>query len=262
MKVVLFCGGFGTRLREYSQQVPKPLVPVGNRPILWNLMKYYATQGHKEFVLCLGYRGDLIKEFFLTYDDCLSTDFELAPGTGERRLLGPDIRDWRITFRDTGLASNIGQRLLAVREHVADDEFFMANYSDALTDMPLQPMFERLRRSDAVGIFAAVRPSNSLSKIELDPDGRVLEISYLSDSIYINGGFFIFRRSIFEYIEPGDELVEAPFERLIAEGRLLAYPYDGFWCAMDTFKDKKKFDDLFESGSRPWEIWHQNGGTR
>ena len=258
MKVVLFCGGFGTRLRDYSDLLPKPLVEVGYRPIMWNLMKYYAHHGHKSFLLCLGYRGDLIKEFFLNYDDCLSTDFELTLGeTKKVNLCGPDILDWQIFFRDTGLHNNIGQRLLAVRSEVENEEMFLANYSDALCDMPLGDMIDRFRDSDAVAAFLAVRPSNTLSKIEFEANGTVTAIDYLSATVTINGGFFIFRPEIFRYIEPGDELVEKPFARLIADKKLMAYGYDGFWCAMDTFKDKKKFDDMFESGNRPWEVWQR-----
>lgn len=256
MKVVLFCGGFGTRLRDFSDRLPKPLVEVGYRPIMWNLMRYYAHYGHRRFILCLGYRGDLIKEFFLNYDDCLSTDFEMTLGKNKKvKLDGPNVSDWQILFRDTGLHNNIGQRLLAVRTEVENEEMFLANYSDALCNLPLGDMIERFQASDAVATFVAVRPSNSLSKIEREADGTVTSIDYLSDAVTINGGFFIFRPQIFDYIKPGDELVEEPFARLIADRKLTAYSYDGFWCAMDTFKDKKKFDDMFESGNRPWEVW-------
>jgi glucose-1-phosphate cytidylyltransferase len=259
MKVVLFCGGFGTRLREYSETIPKPLVNIGDRPIIWNLMKYYAHHGHKDFVLCLGYRGDLIKEFFLDYRECMSTDFVLSNGAKDIQLLGADTSDWRITFRNTGLRSNIGQRLLAVREDVEHDEIFLANYSDGLSDLPLEDFIRRFERSNAVAAFVCVRPSNSLSKVTLADGGIVTSIDYVSNSIYINGGFFALRREIFDYIEPGEELVEEPFRRLIEERRLLAYTYDGFWCAMDTFKDKKKFDDFYEQGNRPWEVWERGG---
>lgn len=256
MKVVLFCGGFGTRLRDYSDRLPKPLVEVGNRPIMWNLMMYYAHHGHRDFVLCLGYRGDLIKQFFLDYDDCLSTDFELILGSKKAvKLQGPDISDWRISFRDTGLHNNIGQRLLAAKPEVENEEMFLANYSDALSNLPLNDVIEEFRASDAVATFVSVRPSNSLSKIKHDADGRVTEIAYLSESVLINGGFFVLRPEIFDYMKPGEEFVEEPFQRLIDAGKLNTYHYEGFWCAMDTFKDKKKFDDMYETGNCPWEVW-------
>ena len=255
MKTVLFCGGFGTRLREYSETIPKPLAPVGDRPILWHLMRYYAHYGHEAFILCLGYRGQMIKEFFLSYNDALSNDFTLTDGGARLQLHGEDIQSWRITFVDTGLAANIGQRLLQVRDWVADDDMFLANYSDGLCDLPLDSYIERFRQSDAVACFVSVRPSHSLSAVHADADGRVTDIGYLSSAIRINGGFFIFRRAIFNYIREGEELVEEPFARLIAEKRLLSLPYDGFWQAMDTYKDKKRFDTLHESDQRPWEVW-------
>ncbi|MEQ8783484.1 MAG: sugar phosphate nucleotidyltransferase [Roseibium album] len=252
MKVVLFCGGFGTRLREYSETIPKPLVPIGNRPILWNLMKYYAHQGHREFILCLGYRGDLIREYFLSYNDCLSTDFRLSGSKIE--LFGSGIEDWDITFVDTGMRSNIGERLVAVRKFI-DDEVFLANYSDGLSDVDMDAIIETLRARDAVAAFVSVKPSNSLSKVESDSDGTVQNIEYLSDSIYINAGFFVFTPGIYDYIGNGEELVEEPFQKLIADGKLVTYKHEGFWRAMDTFKDKMAFDAMCEQDFRPWEIW-------
>src|SRR5947207_3840019 len=135
MKVVLFCGGLGMRLREYSENIPKPLVQIGYRPILWNVMKYYAHFGHKDFILCLGWKGDLIKDYFLNYDERVSNDFVLSSG-GKIDLLHQDIRDWRITFVDTGADASVGQRLLAVKSHLAGEEVFLANYSDGLSDLP------------------------------------------------------------------------------------------------------------------------------
>jgi glucose-1-phosphate cytidylyltransferase len=257
MKVVLFCGGYGTRMREFSETIPKPLVPVGERPILWHLMRYYAHHGHDEFVLCLGYKGQMIKEFFLNYDDCLSNDFTICKDSNERILHGEDTRHWRISFLDTGLASNIGQRLLQVREWVENEPMFLANYSDGLCDLPLDRHIEEFRRSNAVASFVAVRPSNSLSGIDADDDGYVRRIDYLSRTTLINGGFFIIRPEIFDYIQEGEEMVEEPFGRLIAERKLHCLRYDGFWRAMDTFKDKKEFDTLHESGERPWEVWRR-----
>src|SRR5574341_155527 len=130
MKVVLFCGGLGMRLREYSEAVPKPMVPVGYRPIVWHLMRYYAHYGHKDFILCLGYKADAIKNYFLQYDETVSNDFVLSQGGGKVELLGSDISDWKITFVDTGLTTNIGQRLRAVEKHLKDEEVFLANYAD------------------------------------------------------------------------------------------------------------------------------------
>src|SRR5512146_3359471 len=145
MKVVLFCGGLGMRLRDYAENVPKPMVPLDYRPILWHVMKYYAHFGHTDFILCLGYRGDLVKQYFLNYEECTSNDFVLSEGGRRREMLNSDIDDWRITFVETGLNANIGERLMAVRRHVAGEEMFLANYSDGLTDLCLPDQIEHMR---------------------------------------------------------------------------------------------------------------------
>lgn len=256
MKVVLFCGGLGTRLREYSDTIPKPLVNVGPRPILWHLMKYYAHHGHNDFILCLGYRGDLIKEFFLSYNECISNDFCLSDGGKTIQLYNSDIDHWRISFVDTGLNSNIGQRLKAVEHHLEGEEMFLANYSDGLSDLPLSDYVEDFRKRNAVGSFVSVRPSASFHGVSMDDEGFVREIKHMHEAdFWINGGFFILRQEIFSYLQDGEELVEQPFERLISERRLMARPYEGFWMAMDTFKDKMNFDNMYARGETPWAVW-------
>ena len=255
MKVVLFCGGLGTRLREYSDTVPKPMVNIGPRPIIWHLMKYYAHYGHTEFILCLGYRGELIKEYFLNYDECVSNDFELVGGK-EVRLYGRDIDQWRITFAETGLTSNIGQRLTAVRHYLDDDDVFLANYSDGLTDLDLTDYLDHFRRRDTIGSFVCVHPSQSFHAVSVAADGLVRDLRPAVDSnLWINGGFFAFKREIFDYLRDGEELVLEPFQRLIAREQLVAYPHEGFWACMDTFKDKQAFDDMHARGDTPWQVW-------
>jgi glucose-1-phosphate cytidylyltransferase len=255
MKVVLFCGGLGLRLRDAAENIPKPMVHIGYRPILWHVMKYYAHFGHKDFILCLGYRGDTIKSYFLNYNECVSNDFVLAGGGRQPELLNRDIDDWRITFVDTGITANIGQRLKAVEEYLEDDEEFLANYSDGLTDLPLPEQLADFHRQDGVASFACIRPNLSYHVVTLR-DGRVTEIRDMNQSpIRINGGYFIFRREIFRYLREGEELVQEPFRRLVQEGRLMAYAYDGFWMSMDTFKDKQQLDDLCARGVVPWEVW-------
>jgi len=257
MKVVLFCGGLGTRLREYTGEIPKPMVKIGYRPILWHLMKYYAHFGHKEFILCLGYKADVVKQFFLNYEEWVSNDFTMTKGGREMRLENSDIDDWKVTFVDTGLSSNIGQRLCAVKRYVEDDEMFLANYSDGLTDLDLPTMVDTFRESGKVASFLAARPSQSFHLVDVQPDGEVRSIRPVRESnVIINAGFFCLRREIFDYIRPGDELVNAPFHRLIAERKLLGHRYDRFWC-MDTFKEQQELTDLYNSGKAPWELWKQ-----
>lgn len=258
MKVVLFCGGLGTRLREHSDTVPKPLVNVGFRPILWHLMRYYAHFGHKDFILCLGYRGDLIRQFFLEYREEMATDFVMSRGGREIRLLGPNIDDWTITFVDTGMHSNLGERLLRVRHLLDGDEWFLANYSDGLSDLPLDAYVDEVRRRDAIAGLVAVRPSQSFHAVMCGPDGIVTSVQDVSTSDYwINAGFFVLNRRVFDYMRPGEELVIEPFNRLIAEKRLFAHQYTGFWAAMDTFKDKIRLDRMEARGDCPWAVWRR-----
>lgn len=259
MKVVLFCGGLGTRLREHSDTIPKPLVGVGVRPILWHLMRYYAHYGHKDFILCLGYRGDLIREYFLNYREELSNDFVLSSG-GRTELLRSDIQDWRITFVDTGMHANIGQRLLAVREFVKGEKVFLANYADGLSDVPLDKHIDSFMRADVIASLVGVRTAQSLHAILANEDNYVHRIGAIADAgFWINGGYFVLRQEIFDYMEPGDELVEAPFERLIEKRKLLVYRHDGFWQSMDTFKDKIAFDRMEARGECPWAVWKKPG---
>jgi glucose-1-phosphate cytidylyltransferase len=256
MKVLLFCGGLGLRLRDYADHIPKPMVPIGYRPILWHVMKYYAHFGHRDFVLCLGYRGDLIKQYFLSYNECLSNDFVFSQGGKDLQLANSDIHDWKITFADTGINSNVGQRLRAAEKYVGDEDLFLANYCDGLTDLHLPTYIEYARQKDTIATFASVRPGLSYHVVRTAPGGLVTDIKELTRSdIRINGGLFVFKKNIFKYIGPGEELVSQPFQRLIQEKQLAAYEYDGYFGAMDTFKDKQQLDDLSESGNAPWEVW-------
>lgn len=255
MKVVLFCGGLGTRLREFGDNIPKPLVPLGYRPVLWHVMKYYAHFGHKDFILCLGYKADKIKEYFLHYDEAISNDFVLSQGGRQVDLIRSDIDDWRITFVDTGLRSNIGQRLRAVRHLVEKDEMFLANYSDGLTDMPLPDMVDAFQRESKTAAFVCAPPSQTFHVVTLGDNNRIAEIQPVRDTgLLVNGGFFVFRPAIFDYMRDGEELVAEPFARLIASNQLMGYRYDHFW-AMDTFKEQQELSDLCARGEAPWEVW-------
>ena len=255
MKVVLFCGGLGTRLREHSEVIPKPLVNIGYRPIMWHLMRYYAHFGHKDFVICLGYRGDMIREYFLNYNECLTNDFVMSEGGRKIDLIKSDIEDWRITFVDTGLHSNLGQRLLRVKEYLKDEPMFMANYADALTDLPLNDHIDKFKSTNAVGTLVAVRTSQSFHSVQSDENGTVSSIGRIKDSeFWINGGYFVFRPEIFDYIEEGDELVEKPFQRLVERRLLHVNRYTGFWQQMDTFREKIIYDRMEARGECPWML--------
>jgi glucose-1-phosphate cytidylyltransferase len=259
MKVVLFCGGLGMRIREYSESVPKPMVPIGHQPILWHLMQYYSEYGHNDFILCLGYKANVIKDYFLNYKmtaskDCIVSDF------GKKiEILGERPPDWRISLVDTGAWRNIGQRLLAVKHLVEDEEIFLANYSDGLTDAPLEDMIACFKKSGKIGCFVAIHPPISFHLAEFDEQGSLRRLRSSQESeIWINGGFFIFRKEIFDFIQEGEELVLQPFERLIAGDHLMAYKYEGFWRAMDTLRDRQALEEMVERGDMPWRMSTQS----
>jgi glucose-1-phosphate cytidylyltransferase len=262
VKVVLFCGGLGLRLREHAESLPKPMVTIGPRPIIWHVMKYYAHYGHKDFILCLGYRSDTIKNYFLTYDECASNDFVLTQGGKKVELLKTDIDDWRITMVDTGVDANLGQRLKAVEPYLAGESSFLANYSDGLTDNPLPEQLAHFEKHGKIGSFLCVKPNLSYHFVSLEPDGRVAAIQDASTlDLRINAGFFAFRSEIFQHMRDGEELVLEPFQRLMDKGQLVAYPYDGFWMSMDTFKDRQRLEELYGRGRAPWEVWNVDANT-
>ena len=262
MKVVLFCGGFGMRLREYSDAIPKPMVPIGYRPILWHIMKYYAHFGHKDFILCLGWKADVFKQYFLNYDECGSNDFVLSRGGRDVQLLASDIEDWRITFVDTGVNANIGQRLKAVEPHVRGEPTFLANYADGLSDVHLPSLIRFHEERKSVATFAAVRPTQSFHAVHMDGAGSVQNITAINQAdVWMNAGFFVLDHAIFDYMEAGDELVVQPFQRLINEGRLASMKHEGFYGCMDTFKEKQTLDEMWSKGQRPWALWEKAAAT-
>jgi len=263
VKVVLFAGGKGIRLSRGGSDTPKPLVRVGFQPIMWNVMKFYAHFGHKDFILCLGHKSQLIKKFFLRYSEALSNDFVLAEGGSRIDVLRKDINDWRITFVDTGQNCTIGQRLRNVREHLKGEEMFLANYADGLSNVDLTAMIDHFKASGATASFLCVKPQQSFHVVKAEPDGRVRAIEPMSDSeTWINGGYFCLRQSIFDHMNEGDELVDQPFERLIKLNKLLAYKFRGFWASMDTFKDKQMLETMITEGKAPWQVWQNPGSAQ
>jgi glucose-1-phosphate cytidylyltransferase len=263
MKVVLFCGGLGMRIRTGPESLPKPMMPIGHRPVLWHVMRYYAHFGHTEFILCLGYGAHAVKEYFLDYRETGSNDFVLTKGGQHVQMLETDISNWTITFIDTGIDTAIGERLRRVRPHLEDDEMFLANYGDVLTDAPMNDLIEDFARTDAVGSLLAVKPQDSFHVVDMTAGNRVTGLTPVADmSMCINGGYFILRQGIFDYLEEGDDLVMNGFVRAAAAGKMLAIPYDGFWAPMDTLKERTALEDQYRSGVSPWALWRDRPVTR
>lgn len=257
MKVVLFCGGYGMRMRDGVSDVPKPMVMVADRPLIWHVMRYYAHFGHHEFILCMGYGARHITKFFLDYAETDSNDFIID--AGDVQPLTSDIADWKITFANTGLDTPIGERLRRVRDHLGDDEFFLANYADVLTDAPLDLVVETFTASGAMACLLAVPPQSAFHVVETSTENRVTEIHSVSDlHLHENGGYFVFRRELFDYLRPGDDLVSNTLTRIAKEGRLLAYPYEGFWMPADTVKERAVLHEIATHGAAPWEVWRRH----
>ena len=278
MKVVLFCGGLGLRLRDYADHIPKPMVAIGYRPIIWNVMKFYAHFGHRDFILCLGYRGDLIKQYFLNYDECLSNDFTFSKGGKSLQLANSDIHDWTITFADTGVRSNIGQRLLAVRKYVADEEVFLASYTDGLTDLDLSGYLDFARQRDRIATFVSVKPnlsyhiaayrgrSRSNFQLSLKPapclEPRINSVAF-AGARNIEKQYAILRGSLTQSIIepcddpcrcPGDKAIEATEQRFgyIEEGLLKDHPTANLACLSPKRPQlfNKSCDRLLNFGGR------------
>jgi glucose-1-phosphate cytidylyltransferase len=255
MKVVLFCGGLGLRLRDHPDGLPKPMVTIGHRPIIWHIMRYYAHFGHTDFILCLGYGAQAIKDYFLSYNEAMSNDFVLSNGGRDVELLATDIDEWNITFVDTGRHASVGERLLAVREYI-DDDVFLANYGDGLSNLNLNAYIDTALSVGRIASFVAVHPAQTFHVADIDPSGSVHGLSTVADAeLWVNGGFFVLRREVFDYMQRGEDLVVEPFARLIDADELYAYKHDGGFWVMDTFKDYMELEDLYSSGEPPWEVW-------
>jgi glucose-1-phosphate cytidylyltransferase len=244
MKVVLFCGGFGMRMGSFFQNKarffensPKPMLLIGNRPILWHLMKYYAHFGHRDFILCLGYKAESIKEYFKINNDYFS--------------------DWNIKLVDTGLNTKIGQRLFSVKDLLQNDDVFMVNYTDGLTDVNLNAYLDYFTKHDKVASLLSIKAPLGFHHVISNNNGIVESIKdgLGNYDLRINAGFFIFKNEFFNYIKDGEELVDEPFERLIRQGQLISYMYDGFWKNIDNYKDKIEIDEMYEKNNSPWILW-------
>ncbi|MDE9364308.1 glucose-1-phosphate cytidylyltransferase [Luteipulveratus sp. YIM 133132] len=258
MKVVLFCGGLGMRIRSGPESLPKPMVPIGHRPVLWHVMRYYAHFGHTEFILCLGFGAEAVKDYFLSYRETASNDFVMSHGGEQIDMLSTDISEWRITFADTGLDTPIGERLRRVRHHLDGDEMFLANYGDVLTDAPMNDLVEQFRGTDAVASVLAVKPQDSFHVLRMNGPTSVTGLEPVADmDMRINGGYFVLRQGIFDYLGENQDLVMDACVKAAADGKMRATPYDGFWAPMDTLKERASLEDLYRRGCSPWALWRE-----
>jgi len=257
MKVIILCGGLGTRLREETEYRPKPMVPVGGRPILWHIMKTYAHHGHKDFILCLGYKGEVIKDYFRNYH-WNTSDVTLKLGRNPQITYHNthDEEDWTVTLLDTGAETQTGGRLRRAIAHVPDDTFLFT-YGDGLTDSDISASIRFHQQHGKLATVTAVRPSARFG--ELAMDGHTItgfNEKPEQESTFVNGGFFVLNRRVGEYLDNDACVFErAPLERLAREGNLQAYQHEGFWQCMDTYREQQMLDKMFNSGRAPWKVW-------
>lgn len=262
MKTILLCGGLGTRIRDVAENIPKPMIPIGELPILWHIQKYYASWGHTDFVICLGYMGDVIKQFFLNYR-ALVSDFSLSFDAEFKTSIAYhndyDITNWRMTFAETGLETLTGTRVARVRRYVADEENFMLTYGDGLSDVNIDRLLEFHRAHGKILTVSGVRPPGRFGEMEMDDGGHVVQFNEKPQATggRINGGFFVCRRELFDYVDPqaNQMFEEEPIRKLVRDRQLMMYQHDGFWQCMDTNRDYLLLNALWRKGTAPWHRW-------
>jgi glucose-1-phosphate cytidylyltransferase len=246
------------RMRADNQSLPKPMMPIGTRPVLWHVMRYYAHFGHKDFILCLGYGAEAVKDYFLNYRETTSNDFVLRQGGEDVKMLSTDISEWTISFIDTGIDTAIGERLRRVRPFLDGDDIFLANYGDVLTDAPMNDLIRQFAQTDAVAQLLAVKPQDSFHVVDIDDESTVTGLTAVASMpMRINGGYFVFRKEIFDYLNEGEDLVTDACIRAARTGRVRAVQYDGFWAPMDTLKERSALEEQYRRGNSPWALWRE-----
>ncbi len=258
MKVVILCGGQGTRMREETEFRPKPLVEVGGRPILWHIMKSYAHYGFRDFVLCLGYRGNMIKEYFLNYE-AMNNDFTICLGKKAKIQYNDDHeeQDFVVTLAETGAESMTGGRLRRVAKYLQDEERFMVTYGDGVSDVDIPRLVEFHKAHGKLATVTTFRPVSRFGILDINKEQQVMNfIEKPKSDAWASAGFFVFEREVLDYLD-GDETVleREPLERLAAEGQLMAYNHEGFFYAMDTFREYQALNELWKNGEAPWKKW-------
>jgi glucose-1-phosphate cytidylyltransferase len=260
MKVIILCGGQGTRIRDVSDDIPKPMIRIGSLPILWHIMKYYATMGHKDFVLCLGYKGQVIKDFFLNYE-AHTRDFSLQLGAakGVEYHTAHEETDWRVTLADTGLNAMTGARIRKIRKYIGNDEHFMLTYGDGVGDINIKKLVDFHMSHGRILTVTGVRPPGRFGELMHSPEGQVTEFNEKPQATggRISGGYFVCSKKIFDYLDERDDLVfeTDPMRTLVRDDQMMVYEHDGFWQPMDTHRDYTYLNGLVAEGTAPWMKW-------
>lgn len=254
MKVVILCGGKGTRLKERTEFMPKPLVEIGGKPILWHIMKIYSHYGFNDFVLCLGYKGEEIKRYFREYET-IKGDFTLNLGSGDIKKDNGNNEKWNITFAETGPETNTGGRIKKIEKYIGNDNFF-CTYGDGLANINLKDLADYHKSKGKIATMTCVSPATQFGIVDTDSESIITK--YRQKPVLnwkVNGGFFVFNKKIFDYLDENSALEEEPFEKLIKDKQMCVYSFNGFWDCMDTYKDNVVLNDLWKNNKAPWKIW-------
>lgn len=260
MKTVILCGGQGTRIRDVADNIPKPMIPVGGYPILWHIMKYYSCWGHTDFLLCLGYRGQVIKDFFLNYL-AHTSDFTISLGQNSRITYhnSHDESDWNVTLAETGLNTMTGGRVRKINRYLDNEDEFMLTYGDGVGNIDIKQLLEFHRSHGKVLTVTGVRPPGRFGELNYDTPGLVTEFNEKPQASggRISGGFFVCSKRLFDYLDDRDDLVleQEPMRRLVADRQMMVYEHDGFWQPMDTYRDYSLLNGMYENREAPWLIW-------
>jgi len=261
VKVVILCGGKGTRIRGVNDDLPKPMIPVGQYPILWHIMRSYAHYGFNEFVLCLGYKGLTLKDFFLNYRSQIS-DFTIDFANGREVTFDKahEKLDWKVTLAETGEDTLTGSRIKRIEHYIGDDEEFMMTYGDGVCDIDVNALVDYHRSHGKLMTVSGVRPPSRFGELDTNDESRIVEFNEKPQATggRISGGFFVCNKEIFKYLDAdrSDETLEAdPMRKIAADGQMMMYKHDGFWQCMDTFRDYALLNELYEDGTAPWVKW-------
>ena len=260
MKVVILCGGYGTRIRDVADNIPKPMIPIGERPIIWHIMKYYATYGYIDFVLCLGYKGNVIKDYFLNYELCAS-DITIELGAGRPSLEHVDFPEagWKIVLAETGINAMTGARVRRIKKYIGEDPYFMLTYGDGVGDIDIDKLLRFHKSHGKMVTVTGVRPPGRFGELNVAEDNTVLGFNEKPQAGggLINGGFFVCNRDFFDYLSDDEGLVleQDPMRNLVQDGQLKVFEHHGFWQPMDTFREYSLINDLYKNNKAPWVKW-------
>lgn len=255
MKIVILCGGKGTRLKELTEEIPKPLVEIGGMPIVWHIMKIYSNYGFNDFILCLGYKGEAIKRYFKDYK-AIKGDFTLNLASENIKSHDENNENWNITFAETGLETNTGGRIKKIEKYIEDDTFF-CTYGDGLSDINLKELLSFHKNKGKTATMTCINPLSPFGLVKFDENGIITESKEKPRMEgWINGGFFVFNKKIFGYLKENSILEKDVFDKLVEEKQLCAYPFKGFWDCMDTFKDNQTLTELWKNNNAPWKVWN------